>query len=36
MQQGRLDASSLLSIEADVLHKISFEDLIKNFAIKNK
>ncbi|XP_038637303.1 zinc finger MYM-type protein 1-like [Scyliorhinus canicula] len=34
MQQGRLDALSLLSIEADVLHKISFEDLIKDFAIK--
>ena len=34
MQQGRLDALSLLSIEADVLHTISFEDLIKDFAIK--
>ncbi len=34
MQQGRLDALSLLSIEADVLRKISFEDLIKDFAIK--
>ena len=34
MQQGRLDALSLLSIEADVLHKINFEDLIKDFAIQ--
>ena len=34
MQQGRLDALSLLSTEADVLRKINFEDLIKDFAIK--
>ena len=33
MQQGRLDALSLLSIEADVLRKINFADLIKDFAI---
>lgn len=33
MQQGRLDDLSLLSIEADMLRKISFEDLIKDFAI---
>ena len=31
MQQGRLDALSLLGIEADMLHKINFEDLIKDF-----
>ena len=37
MQQSSLDALSLLSsIEADVLHNISFEDLIKDFAIKNR
>ena len=30
MQQGRQDALSLLSIEADVLRKINFEDLIKD------
>ena len=36
MQQDRLDALSLLSIEADVLHEISFEDLIKDTAIKKK
>ena len=34
MQHGRLDTLSLLSKEANVLHKISFEDLIKHFAIK--
>ena len=34
MQQGRLDALSLLSIEANVLCKINFEDLIKDIAIK--
>ena len=34
MQQGRLDALSLLSIEADVLRKINPEDLFKDFAIK--
>lgn len=33
MQQGWLEALSLWSIEADILHKISFEDLIKDFAI---
>ena len=33
-KQGRLDALSLLSIEVDVLRKLSFEDLIKNFAAK--
>ena len=34
MQQGRLDALSLLSIEADMLCKINFGDRIKDFAIK--
>ena len=34
MQQGRLDALSLLCIEADVLRKIGYEDLIKDFARK--
>ena len=34
MQQGRLDALSLFSIEADVLHMICFEDLIKDSTIK--
>jgi len=32
MQQGRLDALSLLCIEADVLRKIGYEELIKDFA----
>ena len=36
MLQGRLDALLLLSIEADVLRKINFEDLIKDFVIKKK
>ena len=36
MQHGRLDALSLLSIEADELDKINFEDLIKDLAIKKK
>ena len=34
MHQGRLDALSLLCIEADVLFKINFGDMIKDFAIK--
>ena len=34
MQQGRLDVLSLLCIEADVLRKIGYEDLIKDFARK--
>jgi len=34
MQQGRPDALSLLCIEADVLRKIGYEDLIKDFARK--
>ena len=34
MQQDRLDALSLLCIEADVLRKIGCEDLIKEFARK--
>ena len=34
MQQGRLDAVFLLCIESDVLRKINFEDLIKDFTIK--
>ena len=34
MKQGRLDALSLLCIEADLLRKLSFEDLIKDFAAK--
>ena len=34
MQQGRLEALSLLCIEADVLRKIGYEDLIKDFARK--
>jgi len=33
MQHGKLDALFLLCIEADVLRKINFEDLIKDFAI---
>ena len=36
MKQGRLDALSLLSIETDMLRKLSFEDLIKDFAAKKK
>ena len=36
MQQGRLDALSLLSIEADVFCKINSEDLIRDYAIKKK
>ena len=32
MQQDRLDALFLLSIEEDVLRNIYFEDLIKDFA----
>ena len=36
MQHGRLDALALLSIEADELHKINFEDLIKDLVIKKK
>ena len=31
MQPGRLDTLALLSIEADVLQKINFEDLILLF-----
>jgi len=34
MQQGRLDALSLLCIEADELCKIGYEDLIKGFTMK--
>lgn len=34
MQQGRLEALSLLAIEADVLRKISFDDVIKDFATR--
>ena len=34
IQQGSLDALSLLCIEADVLRKIGYEDLIKDFARK--
>jgi len=34
MQQDRLDALSLLCIEADVLRKIDYEDLIKDLAKK--
>ena len=36
MQQGRLDALFLLSIAADKLRKINFEDLIKDFGIQKK
>lgn len=34
MQQVKLDALNLLSIEADVLCKANFENLIKDIAIK--
>jgi len=34
MQPGMLDALSLICIEADVLRKIGYEDLIKDFARK--
>ncbi|XP_076325831.1 uncharacterized protein LOC143233460 [Tachypleus tridentatus] len=34
MRQERLDALSLLGIEADSLCQISFEDLIKDFTVK--
>lgn len=34
MRQDRLDALALLSIEADLLRQINFEDLIKDFAMK--
>ena len=34
MQQGRLNVLSLLYIETDVLRKIGYEDLIKDFARK--
>ena len=32
MKQERLDSLSLLMIEADVLRKINFDDVLKNFA----
>ena len=32
MQQERLDSLSLLFIEADILRKINFDDVIKDFA----
>lgn len=34
MQQVKVDALNLLSIEADVLCKANFENLIKDIAIK--
>lgn len=34
MCQGRLDALAVLSIEADLLRRINFDNLVKEFAIK--
>ena len=34
MRQERLEFLSLLMMEADLLHQINFEDLIKDFALK--
>ena len=36
MERSRLDSLSSLSIEADLLRKINFEDIIKDFAVVKK
>jgi len=33
MGQERLDSLSLLCIEANILHSVDFEDVIKDFAL---
>jgi len=35
MSQERLDSLSLLCIEADMLHSVDFDDVIKDFALAN-
>jgi len=34
MQRGRLDTLSILNIEADILRKINFDELIKDVQLK--